>query len=242
MFKESQVITSLEIAELTGKKHHHVMRDIRNILEDLEDLSNKDLSNFGQNSYTDSYGRSQDMYVLTQKGALLLASGYDTVLRYKIIDRLEKLELERKVSSSNLAVPSPREIAYLILRLENEKDKLQNELMLAAPKVEYTEKVLTSVSGIRTTQIAKELGMSAQKLNLSLKTHGVQYKRNDQWVLTAKYQDSNLTKTVTVPVVNKSGQTITSHLTVWTEQGRRFIHSLFNKNLMMQNSLFANGS
>jgi phage antirepressor YoqD-like protein len=99
--------------------------------------------------------------------------------------------------------------------------------------------VLTSVSGIRTTQIAKELGMSAQKLNQALKLHGVQYKRNDQWVLTAKYQSSGFTETVTVPVKNKLGQTITSHLTVWTEQGRRFIHSLLNGNLQMQVSLFA---
>lgn len=239
MLKESYTITSLEIAEITGKSHKHVLRDIRNITEDLEEQEISTEPNFGLSEYIDSTGRPLPMYELTKKGVLLLASGYDTVLRYKIIDRLEKLELERKMSTPDITVPTPREIAHLILRLEDEKDKLQNELMLAAPKVEYTEKVLTSVSGIRTTQIAKELGMTAQKLNQCLKQHGVQYKRNDQWVLTAKYQQLKFTETVTVPVLNKSGQTITSHLTVWTEKGRQFIHSLFNGNLQMQQSLFA---
>jgi phage antirepressor YoqD-like protein len=74
---------------------------------------------------------------------------------------------------------------------------------------------------------------------MSLKNYGVQYKRNAQWVLTAKYQHLNFTKTVTVPVQNKTGQTITSHLTVWTEEGRRFIHSLLNGDLRLQESLFA---
>ena len=145
------------------------------------------------------------------------------------------IECEKKLLHK---VPNPRELACMFIQLYDEKEKLEKELAIAAPKVEYTDKVLTSVSGIRTTQIAKELGMSAQKLNLSLKTHGVQYKRNNQWVLTAKYQQSNYTETVTVPVVNKAGQIITSHLTVWTEQGRRFIHSLFNSNLQLQPSLF----
>jgi Rha family phage regulatory protein len=233
-------ITSLEISEITGKSHKHVLRDIRNIVEDLEEQEISTEPNFGLSEYVDSTGRPLPMYQLTKKGALLLASGYDTTLRYKIIDRLEKLELAVQMSTPAFEVPTPREIAYLILRLEDEKEQLQNELVLAAPKVEYTDKVLTSVSGIRTTQIAKELGMSAQKLNQSLKFHGIQYKRNDQWVLTAKYQSCGFTETVTVPVKNKLGQTITSHLTVWTEQGRRFIHSLLNGNLQMQASLFAN--
>ena len=230
-----QTMTSREIAELTNKEHAHVIRDIRNLQEKVVGETI-----FGLSSYISEQGKELPMYTLDKKQTLLLVSGYNALLRLKIINRWEELELAAQMTTTAFQVPSPREIAYLILRLEDEKEKLQNELVIAAPKVEYTDKVLTSISGIRTTQIAKELGMSAQKLNLSLKTHGVQYKRNSQWVLTAKYQHSNFTETVTVPVKNKSGDTITSHLTVWTEQGRRFIHSLLNGNLKMQHSLFSN--
>ena len=229
-----QIMTSKEIAELTGKEHAHVMRDIRNLQEQVGTESI-----FGLSDYKDTTGRVLPMYALDKKQTLFLVSGYNALLRLKIINRWEELELAAQMTTPVFELPTRRELAYMVIEAENKIEQLEKELTIAAPKVEYTEKVLTSLSGIRTTQIAKELGMSAQKLNLSLKTHGVQYKRNSQWVLTAKYQGSNFTDTVTVPVVNKTGQTITSHLTVWTEQGRRFIHSLFNGNLLMQNSLFS---
>ena len=36
---KKRTMTSLQIAEITGKTHSNVMRDIRNILEQLEDLN-----------------------------------------------------------------------------------------------------------------------------------------------------------------------------------------------------------
>ena len=48
----SQSLTSLQIAELTGKKHSHVMRDIRKMFESLESQSK-----FGQTSYEDEQGK-----------------------------------------------------------------------------------------------------------------------------------------------------------------------------------------
>ena len=195
--QKHQTITSLEIAELTGKSHFHIMRDIRNITDNLDIQGITTASNFGFSNYLDSTGRQLPMFQLTKKGALVLASGYDPVLRYKIIDRLEQLELEKRVASSSTEAPTPRQLAYLVLKLEDEKDKLQNELNIAAPKVEYTDKVLTSMSGILTTQIAKELGTTAQKLNRFLELKKVQYKRNGQWILAAKYQNLQYTETIT---------------------------------------------
>ncbi|WP_156098320.1 Rha family transcriptional regulator [Prevotella amnii] len=90
-FDNKNNITSLEIAEITGKQHQHVLRDIDSILR-----QGVDASNFGLTSYIDSSNRKQRMYSLTPKGCLILASGYDVVLREKIINRLEELEMEKK--------------------------------------------------------------------------------------------------------------------------------------------------
>ena len=68
----------------------------------------------------DATGRLLPMFVLSKKGALLLASGYNTALRYKILNRLEKLEEAIQKSTPVFEVPSPREIAYMILLLEDE--------------------------------------------------------------------------------------------------------------------------
>ena len=69
----------------------------------------------------DATGRLLPVYELSKKGALLLlASEYNTALRYKILNRLEKLEDAIQKSTPVFEVLSPWEIAHLILRLEDE--------------------------------------------------------------------------------------------------------------------------
>lgn len=87
---QKQTMSSLEIAQLIGKQHAHVMRDIRSILE--QGVAE---SNFGLGSYSDANGQNRPCYNLTKKGCLILASGYDAKLREKIIDRWE---FEKKVA------------------------------------------------------------------------------------------------------------------------------------------------
>lgn len=84
-------MSSLEIAELTGKQHAHVMRDIRNLLEQGVSESNFGLSSYNQPQPNGGY-KKVDCYELTRKGSLILASGYNALLREKIIDRWEALE------------------------------------------------------------------------------------------------------------------------------------------------------
>lgn len=64
-----QTMSSLQIAELTGKTHSHVMRNIRTILE--QGVSE---SNFGLGSYTDANNNQRPCYNLTKKGCLILVS------------------------------------------------------------------------------------------------------------------------------------------------------------------------
>ena len=84
-------MTSLEIAELTGKRHDSVLRDIRNVL-----AQGVDAHNFVETSYTDKSNRQNKCYELSKKGCLILASGYDALLREKIINRWEYLETNNR--------------------------------------------------------------------------------------------------------------------------------------------------
>ena len=88
---QQQGMTSLQVSEATGRQHQHVLRDIRKLLD-----KGVSASNFGLTSYTDKSNRQSPMYTLTPKGCLILASGYDPVLREKIIDKLEELTLAEK--------------------------------------------------------------------------------------------------------------------------------------------------
>ena len=96
-------MSSLEIAEVTGKEHKNVMRDIQNLLS-----QGVDKLNFERISYKDSMNRVRDAYQLTYKGVLILASGYNPVLREKIINRWEELETgksEPKFSQQSTSQP-----------------------------------------------------------------------------------------------------------------------------------------
>lgn len=243
-------MSSVQIAELTGKQHAHVMRDIRNLLS-----QGVHESNFGLMYKISKLGngaeRKDPYYELTKKGCLILASGYDAKLREKIIDRWEELENEKRMlDAPSYQIEDPIERAEKWIKeqherkrlaLENEQIKSMNErleyanekqseeLKLQAPKVKYHDEVLMSKSVYRTTQIAKEFGLSAGALNKILHEKGIQYKVNDQWVLYAKYADKGYTKTITHSIDNGNG-VITSQLTVWTEKGRQFIHSLLAPN------------
>lgn len=83
----TQSMSSLQIAEVTGKRHDAILRDIRNLLE-----QGVAAHNFVVSEYTDKTGRTLPCYQLTQTGCLILASGYKAVLREKIINRWIELE------------------------------------------------------------------------------------------------------------------------------------------------------
>ena len=229
-----ETMSSLQIAEITGKQHAHVMRDIRNLLE-----QGIDESNFGLTSYTDCYDRQQACYELSKKGCLILASGYNALLREKIINRWEELELQ--YHNGGFQIPQTLSEALMLAaeqtkRLEQakaekllleEKNRAQETVIKEqAPKVDYYDTVLTSTSTYTATQIAKEFGWGAETLNRRLHEKGIQYKQAGQWLLYSKYQDKGYTKTVTRTFTGASGKTHTSQQTVWTEQGRQFIHTI----------------
>ena len=86
-----ETMSSVEIAKLTGKRHDHVLRDIRSMLEELEVPAPK----FG-GSYVGADNTSRPCYNLPKRECLILVSGYNLKLRAAIVDRWQELEEENK--------------------------------------------------------------------------------------------------------------------------------------------------
>lgn len=112
-----QTMSSIEIAELTGKEHKNVLRDIRNLLnQGVNQL------NFEPVEYKDAKGEMRIRYELTRKGSLILASGYNALLREKIIDRWEELETgNAEPISKHPLSPSELLLRQAQILVENEK-------------------------------------------------------------------------------------------------------------------------
>ena len=91
-------MSSREIAKLTGKRHDNVMSDTRIMLESLEIQSTDFLGD-----YKDSKGRTYPCFNLPKRETLILISGYNIILRAKIIDRWEELE-KKELSKQNFTL------------------------------------------------------------------------------------------------------------------------------------------
>ncbi|WP_368115886.1 phage antirepressor KilAC domain-containing protein, partial [Bacteroides salyersiae] len=103
----------------------------------------------------------------------------------------------------------------------------EKEIKEAAPKVNYYNDHLQSVNTLTSTQVAKQIGMDAEKLHKKLKETGILYKQSGQWLLHSPYSTWGLHSTRTQTYTRNDGALGTSIYTVWTEKGRRFIISLY---------------
>lgn len=77
--------TSLKVAEVFGKQHQHVLRDIRDLHKQIEDVSRFG-EMFHEDSYPDNYGRQQPMYTMSYDGFTLLTMGFNgkKALKFKL--------------------------------------------------------------------------------------------------------------------------------------------------------------
>lgn len=101
------------------------------------------------------------------------------------------------------------------------------EIKEAAPKVTYYNNHLQSVNTLTSTQIAKQIGMDAEKLHKKLKEAGIVYRQSGQWLLHSPYSTWGLHSTRTQTYTRSDGSIGTNVYTVWTERGRRFIIALY---------------
>lgn len=113
--------------------------------------------------------------------------------------------------------------------LETEKNLVEEQNRLMAPKAAYFDNVLQSEGLITTNIIANELGMSAKKLYKMLKDLGVLYNQNGVYMLYAKYRglgyDKYRTHTYTS---DTTGMQVAKQYLCWTQLGRKFILDLVN--------------
>ena len=219
-----ETMTSLQVAEVTGKEHSNVMRDIRNLLK-----QGVGQFNFEESSYKNTQNKEQPMYILTKKGCLILASGYDAVLREKIIDRWEKLERGQQkqlptdyITALEALIMSEKEKAELTTTVDIQAQQI-GELK---PKADYTDTILKNKGLVTVTQIAKDYGMSAITFNQKLAERKIQYKQSGQWLLYRAYHSKGYTHSETINIIRSDGRADVKMETKWTQKGRLFLYEL----------------
>lgn len=162
-------MTSLEIAGLCDKRHDHVCRDIKVMLEQLNIQSPQI---WGE--YRDDMGRAYPCFHLPKDLCLTLVSGYNVVLRKRIIDRWLELEQQNQPK-----VPqSFSEALRLAAELEEQKQMLTDQLAIAAPKAEFVDRYVVATGSMTFRQVAKLLNAKEPEFRLFLLDNHIMYRLN----------------------------------------------------------------
>ena len=173
-------MTSLEIAELTGKEHKNVMRDIRVMLDGLG------LLNFEAGSYLDANGQKRPEYRLDKDLVMTLITGYDVKLRLSVVKRLRELE---EAATPSLASMTPMEfIEYQYQRLK----QLEAENKLMAPKAEAHDRFMFTEGSRSLRDTAKALGFGPVKFNKLLAADGYLFKQGKSWEPYVQHLEAGL--------------------------------------------------
>lgn len=143
------ITTSLDISRNFGKKHAHILRDIKN----LECSKEFNESNFGLVYYTDAKGEQRPMYEITRDGFVFLCMGFTgsaaAQWKEKYIAAFNALEAE----AARLRAPA--------------SDRLKAAYLSARPDMarllRYTE------MGLNQAEAAKLLGIAPSNVRHRLK-------------------------------------------------------------------------
>ena len=209
VIESSNVLTmsSLEIAELTGKRHDHVMVDIVKMFKDLE-IHAPEFSG----TYKTARGNEYKCYNLPKRETLCLIAGYNVQVRMRIIDRWQELEAKGKpdLSTDVGKLLLIQEMAAKQLELISENKRISESLSIAAPKAEFVDSFVDSTGLKSFRKVAKILGINERKFRQFLADNKIMYKQNGDWLPYAEHINAGR-------FVNKTGES----------QGHAFISTYF---------------
>ena len=207
-FDDQPHMTSLQIAEFTGKKHYHVMEAIRKMEPSWQKIN---ASKFRLVEYRDQKGEIRPCYSLTKDECLFIAAKFNDEIRALLVKRWKQLEMERLAKQPMKMLTTAQEVL------------LESEHIVADQLA-----VLNSESDgcFTVSQIAEVYNMRPEDLNSFLVDQDVQRKRGGRYRLLSPYEDQGLAQDRTIYYYSLEGKIKRKTYLVWTERGRDFIMDL----------------
>lgn len=234
MIVDDERMTSLQIAEITGKPHADVMKAIRKMEPAWSKINE---GNFSLVDYQDKKGETRPCYSLNKEECLYIATKFNDEARAKLIKRWKELEEQHQKPS----VPQNYlEALKSLVKAEEEKQQLAlenkqkdetiitiskanvelgNKITEMLPKVSYYDRILQSNATMTITQIAQDYGMSAIAMNKELESMRIQHKERGQWILYAQFLKGGYVHSRAVDIIRRDGRHDVKYNTEWTTKG-----------------------
>ena len=207
--ENQHMMTSLEIAEVTGKQHCHIMAAIRKMEPAWQKVNQ---SNFRLVEYHDKKGELRPCYLLTKTETLYIATKFNDESRARLVLRWEELELER-IDFGPQKLPA--------LGVQKKILAMADDIISTGLRMlnEPAEDTLTA------TQVAKTFNMSTLDFNAVLSDMGIQYRAHGRWHLAEHLQGRGFTAERTHINYSLKGKRKIKVYMTWTMAGLKYLNS-----------------
>ena len=210
---QPQMMTSLEIAELTGKQHKDVMKAIRNMEPAWVKVRGRNFA-LSSRTYEIPNGGTREVpcYQLTKTECLYIATKFNDEARAKLVlrwEELEKAEMGRRMADAR-CLPEPKEILRLADNIIGEGLRMLNE---------DAEDTLTA------TQVAKTFNMTVFHFNEVLRDLGIQYRRHGHWNISDDLAHRDFVRMRTHVSYSLKGLKKVKHYMTWTMSGLHYLNA-----------------
>jgi len=215
-------MTSLEIAEITGKPHNDLMKAIRKMEPAWEKVQAGKFSLL-QKTYDLPNGGKKMMpyYSLTKIECLYIATKFNDEARARLVIRWEELERERRLEQQR-----PKQKIKEIRLLASDEEVLDEADDILGDELARLNR--NSRFCYTPTEVGKPFGLEGRDLNSFLCDRGIIRWARGQWRLTQKYLHMDLTEDRYNYVHAHDGHRKLISSLVWTEKGRQFIMDIIS--------------
>ena len=221
-----QRMTSLEIAELTGKQHKDVLKAIRTMEPAWEKTCGRKFALTSRTIVQPNGGtREVPCYSLTKTECLYIATKFNDEARARLVIRWEELEKSRREECGGRSEITPAtDISHSTLLIPHSS----NKILSMADKIigEGLRMVNAEAEDTLTaTQVAKTFNMTVGDFNAVLQDMGIQYRRFGRWNISDDLEGRGLTSMRTHVSYSLKGEKKVRTYMTWTLNGLRFLNS-----------------
>ena len=213
MMDAEQRMTSLTIAQVTGKMHKDVLKAIRNMEPAWLKVNGR---RFALVEYKDSKGELRPCYSLTKTECLYIATKFSDEARARLVKRWYQLEREQlgvKMEEQKLLV-TKREIML-------KSDEIRRGLIAGEN---------ADADGCYTvSQLAEMMEITVKELNKRLVAEGVQFRNGGRYMLTKEYEGRGYAQDRAFHYYGLDGEKKEKKYLVWTPAGREFVGAIFHQ-------------
>lgn len=157
--EERAAVTSLDVAETFGKRHDHVLRDIK----ELGCSEEFRLPNFGETYYEDSQGRKQPMAIMTRDGFTILVMGYTGGLAMKFKEAYIKQFNAMEAALQGKLIERQKGIAVRQSLTKALQQSTEDARMHGHAYSTYTNCIYKELFGMNANQLREKFGIGKKE-------------------------------------------------------------------------------